>query len=215
MTKVNPAAARVMLKARVFVAAFILALPATLPASTTLSAHELIENLSTDILAVARESNEKDYRTKLRSVIDDKYIERIDFLRIAKAATGAKAFNNATADQQNALVHELRAYLNGLLISAARNLPEYTIELLPSDGRGKKKTKVGIILKDATNGFKLEAEVILHSLDGPWKIYDLNIAGTSAMLAVKFFIKNSIKKHGIDGLISDLKKLNAASITPE
>ena len=183
--------------------------------STTLTAHDLIDNLSKEILATARSSNKNNYRENIRKILDDKYIERIDFLRITKASTGTKAFNTATENQQNALVREYSEYLIGLISSAAYQLPDYTIELIPSDSdEKKKKTEVGIKLKNTKTETEINAEFILHSLDGPWKIYDLNIAGTSAMIASKFFIKTSIEKSGIDGLIDELKKLNRAT-TPK
>ena len=183
--------------------------------STTLTAHDLIDNLSKEILATARSSNKNNYRENIRKILDDKYIERIDFLRITKASTGTKAFNTATENQQNALVREYSEYLIGLISSAAYQLPDYTIELIPSDSDEKKiKTEVGIKLKNTKTETEINAEFILHSLDGPWKIYDLNIAGTSAMIASKFFIKTSIEKSGIDGLIDELIKLNRAT-TPK
>ena len=184
-------------------------------ASTTLTAYDLIDNLSQEILAAARASNNNNYRENIREILDDKYIERIDFLRITKTSTGAKAFNNASDDQQEALVREYSEYLIGLISTAAYNLPDYTIELIPTDSsKNKKKAEVGLKLKNTNTNAEIEAEFILHSLDGPWKIYDLNIAGTSAMIASKFFIKTSIEKSGIDGLIDELKKLNRAT-TPK
>ena len=202
---------------RIFLITIVFAVPATIPASTTLTAHELIDSLSKEIVRAARASSEENYKENIRKIIDDKYIERIDFLRITKTSTGTKAFNNATAEQQDALVHEFSEYLIELIITAAYKLPDYSIELIPADSEttGKKKAEVGVILKDEKTGFKIEADFILHSLDGPWKIYDLNIAGTSTMLASKFFIKTSIEKHGIDGLIDDLKKLNNAEDSPD
>ncbi len=199
------------LKAIVFVV-FTIVLSSTLPASTPVTAHELIDNLAKEILTVVRASSKENYKENLRQVIENKYIERIDFLRITKSSTGTKAFNRATKEQQGALVEEYSEYLTSLMITAAYKLPEYSIELIPpASDEQKKKTEVGLILKDAETGFNIEVDFILHSLDGPWKIYDLNIAGTSAMIASKFFIKSSIEKHGFDGLIDDLKKLNEAA----
>ena len=201
---------------KVWLVVFIFVVPAPTFASTTLTAHELIDNLAKEILKVASTSTPKNYRENIRKVIDTRYIERIDFLRITKTSTGTKAFNNATAEQQHELVNEYSEYLTGLIITAAYTLPDYTLELLPANGEvNRKKAEVGLLLKNVTTGFNIEAEFILHSLDGPWKIYDLNIAGTSAMIASKFFIKNSIEKHGFDGLIDDLKKLNDAASAPE
>lgn len=183
--------------------------------STTLTAYDLIDNLSKEILATARSSNKNNYRENIRKILDDKYIERIDFPRITKTSTGTKAFNNATRNQQDALVREYSEYLIGLISTTAYQLPDYTIELIPSDSdKKKKKTEVGLKLKNTKTKTEINAEFILHSLDGPWKIYDLNIAGTSAMLASKLFIKSSIEKSGIDGLIDELKTLNRAT-TPK
>jgi len=199
------------LKTLLFSFALTTTLVVSVAASTTLTAYDLIDNLSKEILATVRESNNKE---NIRKIIDDKYIERIDFLRITKISAGAIAFNNATKNQQDALVREYSDYLIGLITTAAYNLPDYTIELIPTDkNETKKKAEVGLKLKNTKTNLEIRADFILHSLDGPWKIYDLNIAGTSAMIASKFFIKSSIEKNGIDGLINELKNLNEAALT--
>ena len=111
--------------------------------------------------------------------------------------------------QRSALIDEYSRFLIGLLSTAIFENSDYRVELAPFDGdESKKKVEVGLKIIDPVSENETRIDFVLHSLDGPWKIYDLNLFGTSTLGANKSFFRDIIKKHGFDGLIADLKRRN-------
>lgn len=188
-----------------------LAFPVISVSSGTPTANELVSEMTEEIQTVARASDKKNYRNKIRQVIDSKYIDSIDFRRMTiNAAGGPKTFKKATSDQQETLIDEYSEFLIGMLSVAIYENSNHQIKVLPADktSENKKKTEVGVILKDPVTGNESDVDFVLHSLDGPWKIYDLKLFETSTLKSNKDEFRSIIKSEGFDGLIDTLKEKN-------
>jgi len=196
------------MKLKIFLIAFIFSLSGNSLSATTQTAHDFVNELTTDILQVAQESTSENYKEKIGEVIDGKYKERIDFLRMARITTG-KAFNAATEKQRSALVDEYSRFIIGMISSSVYEFSDNTVNLLPLEKDVEaEKIKIGLVMKDPVSKDENRVDFALHSRDGSWKIYDLYVLDESTLKSHKSQFKDIISNDGFDGVIELLKDRN-------
>jgi len=196
------------MKLKIFLIAFIFSLSGLSYSATTQSAHDIVSELTTEILKVARESTKKNYEEKIGKVIDDKYKELIDFRIMARATTGM-AFKDATEKQQNDLIEEYSSFIVGMISSSVYEFSDNSAKLLPlEEDVEAEKVKIGLVMKDPVSKDENRVDFALHSRDGPWKIYDLYVLEKSTLTSHKNQFKEIIGKDGLDGVIELLKERN-------
>lgn len=187
------------MKIKAFIVALVLLLP-TVALSSEQTPHELVDEMTSTILSAAKSSTEKNYRENIQKIVNRDYNDKIDFLRMTRNSAGIKNFKRATSAQQATLVEEYAEYITGTLSTAIFEHSDHTIEVLAgSTPKDKNKVEVSLTIKDPVTGTENTVGFMLHSLDGDWKIYDLNIFDTSSLETNKPYFRDKIKRVELKG----------------
>ena len=178
--------------------------------SAPISASQMIENFSVDVMKVVRESNKNNYKKNIRALITDKYSENVDFKRMTLVAAGGKSFmKNTSKKQKSALINEYSRFITGFMSTVIFENSNHSVDVLPFEGNDTKKTaKVHLETKNPVTGEKNKFSFAVNSIDGSWKIHDLIVLDTSQVKSNAKEYAPIIKDNGYNGLISDLKELN-------
>lgn len=143
----------------------------------------------------------------LRRKMDEIVAPSLDFITMTKLAVG-RYWRDASDDQKRALVTEFRELL---LRTYAESLKEYDneeLELLPlqpGDRDDRVKVRSRVIQSD---GPELSVNYSLRFHDDQWQVYDIVIDGISMVTNYRSTFSSEIRKNGIDGLVSTLRKKN-------
>ena len=177
----------------------------TVALSSGQTPHELVDEMTSTILSAAKSSTKKNYRVNIQEIVNRDYRNKIDFRRMTMKSAGIKNFNRATSEQQKTLVEEYAEFITGTLSAAIFEHSDHAIEVQAgSAGKDTNNVEVGLTIKDRVTGKENTVGFLLHSPDGDWKIYDLNIFDTSSLKTNESYFKDKIEKSGIEGLIEDL-----------
>jgi len=149
--------------------------------SIPISAPQMIENFSVDVMKVARESNKNNYKKNIRALITDKYSENVDFKRMTLVAAGGKSFmKNTSKKQKSELINEYSRFITGFMSTVIFENSNHSVDVLPFEGNDTKKTaKVHLEAKNPVTGEKNKFSFAVNSIDGSWKIHDLIVLDTS------------------------------------
>ncbi|MDA8011862.1 MAG: ABC transporter substrate-binding protein [Gammaproteobacteria bacterium] len=208
---------------RAFVAAALSMLLAPLAFLPAPSAHAqadpgaMIEGVVEQLLGelTARRGELKDNNKKLFDLVDRLVVPVFDIPRISKLVLG-KNWKRASASQRAVFGEEFKKLMIG---SYATALFDYTgkekIEFTGSKLTERKGRKFAEVLSEVTLSEAAQPVSVNYSLllgtDGKWRIYNLSIADLNMITHYRATYAASIDALGIDGLISSMKKVNAAN----
>ncbi len=131
----------------------------------------------------------------------------LDMPRIARWVLG-KHRRQASAQQQQEFVREFRELLFRVYSMQAPKYIDVKVDYLPvqtSDGGLKAVVPTRVIQSD---GRIAKLSYRLHHKDGVWRLYDLAVDGISLLTTFRSAIESEIQRHGIDGVIAQIKDSN-------
>ena len=190
-------------------ATFLLALvPALAMAEETPDA--LVKRTTNEVLTIIKA--DKDIQSgnssKVVQLAEQKVLPHFDFDRMTRLAVG-RNWNQATAEQKQALTKEFRTMLVRTYSSSLSQYRNQTIDVKPS--------KVGPNDKEATvrtaviqqGGPQIPIDYAMEKMDSGWKVYDVIIDGASLVTTYRGTFNDQVQKGGIDGLLKTLQDRNA------
>jgi phospholipid transport system substrate-binding protein len=168
--------------------------------------NELLDRLSANAEQIKQD---KSLAYKLSNEL---VIPHIDFPRITRLIIG-KYWREANDHQRQRLIDEIsslliRSYVTAMSAYADDTLTEEQVTYLPSRyqaGDSKATVRASIALD---SGQTVEVHYALYRTDDQWKIYDIRIEGISLALTYRASFGDTIKHHGLDGLITQLEDRN-------
>jgi phospholipid transport system substrate-binding protein len=181
--------------------------------SYTSEAFDLIKEQSDKMLSFITSLDKK---AKNREELIEKksyelLVPHISFKSMTYLATGKSDFAKMSDEKQE----ELTEAFKGLLVKTyAKTMNKYTNEKILYDPfeAGKKKGRAVVktnISQKNTVAIPVHYKLILKN--NKWLIYDILVDGISLITSYRTTFKNEIKKHGVDGLIKNLREKASAS----
>jgi len=166
---------------------------------------EILRKTTEDLMTTIK--NDKDLasgdRGKAYALVESKIVPHFDFLRMTRLALG-KNWNQATPEQQTAVVDAFRTLLVRTYSSALTRFRNLTITYKPWTGSpADANTIVQSTVVD--NGRTVPLDYQMTHADGSWKVYDIKVDGISLVTNYRSDFNDRIKASGVDGLIHDLQ----------
>jgi phospholipid transport system substrate-binding protein len=150
---------------------------------------------------------------QLFKLVDEIVLPNFDFGRMSKLVL-AKYWRTATDEQKSRFTAAFRALI---VRTYALSLLEYTdeeINFLPMTGDLKKrKVTVRTEVTKPGNSSGIPINYFMYLPKDAWKVYDVKVDAVSLVINYKKTYGSSIKKNGLDKLISDLEAKNIESQT--
>lgn len=146
----------------------------------------------------------KERRDALRQVINPHF----DFSEMAKRSLGSN-WNQASADQRREFVEIFsdllaKTYLNKVELIRRGTVTVEREHLFPPTGGGTLRAAVNTTVTYKGDDFPIDYR--LYNLGKGWKVYDVIIENIGLVSNYRTEFNGIVRKKGIDGLISDLRK---------
>jgi phospholipid transport system substrate-binding protein len=166
----------------------------------------LAKTTTQEVLAILRA--DKDIQggnvQKVYDLVEAKVLPHFDFNRMTQLAVG-KHWNAASPQQKQALVKEFRSLLVRTYSTSLTQFSNQTIDfkpfsMKPDDNEVTVQTEV-----KQPGGNPIPINYDMYKTAFGWKVYDVAIDGVSLVINYRSSFANTIRKSGIDGLISALE----------
>ncbi len=168
----------------------------------------LVKATVVDVLEAIKQNKDK---RALREVAAQKVLPHFDFAQMTQLAVG-RAWRDASADQQQALVEGFRALLVNTYVSALSHAANggQTLEVKPLQlqPRQKEATVRTFVSEPGKQPIAIDYK-LAHSAGG-WKVYDVAVENLSLVTNYRGSFAGEISRAGIDGLIKTLDAKNRA-----
>ncbi|MGD8207857.1 MAG: ABC transporter substrate-binding protein [Thiohalocapsa sp.] len=174
------------------------------------SATQLVERTAEDMLRTlqTRRAEIDTNPLLINRLVGTKLAPHFDFERITRSAVG-RDWAKASPAQRGQLVD---AFRDLLIRTYAKSLLKYSgqeIVYQPS----KPGTRDGTVVVSTEVRSPGSSPVIIdyrmHNLSGRWKVYDVIIENVSLISNYRSQFRSTIGRHGVDGLIAELKAKNS------
>lgn len=181
------------------------------------AAQTLVKEVTAELLGVFRDRasanglDADEIARQLREIVEP----HLDLVTMTRLAVG-RHWRDADDDQKRALVSEFRELLIRTYSRALEEVDGYDgqqLEFLPlRDGEHADRVEVRsrFIQHDGPN---IPVSYGLRYTAGAWKLYDIVIDGISLVTTYRSSFNTVVGRDGIEGLIEDLRKKNAAGET--
>ena len=170
----------------------------------------LVKRTTDEVLAIIK--SDKDLQSgnisKVVQLAEQKVLPHFDFERMTRLAVG-RNWNQATAEQKQALTKEFRTMLVRTYSSSLSQYRNQTIEVKPAKiGAGDKEATVRTAVIQQ-GGPPIPIDYAMEKMDSGWKVYDVIIDGASLVTTYRGTFNDQVQKGGIDGLLKTLQDRNA------
>ncbi|MCP4042046.1 MAG: ABC transporter substrate-binding protein [Gammaproteobacteria bacterium] len=193
----------------------------TVESAVPASPRELIMEKSEQLVTGIKENlgENGDYFTAARKLAEEILLPMVDFPRISKKVLG-RHWAGATPDQRQDFNREFRDFLAHVFVTAMVNYADEIVSHAQdvsyppvhlSPGMQQATVRMRVRLK---SGLKPTVRYRMHIEDGKWMIHDLSIAGISFSSTYRSSFHREIVRHGLDGLITQIKERNRNSKSP-
>lgn len=172
-------------------------------------ADRFIEQLSSDVLAKIRAdtSVQSGDLQQVSRFVDAAIMPHVNFERMTALSVG-RAWRQATADQQKALIAEFRTLLLRTYSGALSQVGDKQIKVRPF--RGDASADEVIVRSEVVGGRgdPVQIDYRMEKAGSTWKIYDVNVLGIWIVQTYREQFAQEISARGIDGLIRSLSDKN-------
>jgi phospholipid transport system substrate-binding protein len=156
----------------------------------------------------ARQAELKQRPERIPDAIGDIVRPYFDFSAMASSAMG-KYWRSASSDQQNRITNEFSTLLIRTYGAALLNYSGKPIEYKSARrSNDNKRVEISSVVTPA-NSQPISIDYRLHQSGGNWRVYEVQIDGVSMISNYRSSFASEIRKGGIDGLISELKRRNS------
>lgn len=162
----------------------------------------LVQRLAAEVLDAAKATTGD---VDVAALVDAKIMPNVDFARMTASAM-ARAWRDATPEQQQRLQVEFKALLVRTYAGALAQAKDRTVVVKPLRGAPGDDALVRTLVKG--QGEPLQVDYRLVRETAGWKIVDLNVMGVWLVEAYRGQFAAEIGARGIDGLIATLTARN-------
>jgi phospholipid transport system substrate-binding protein len=200
------------MKKMIFILAFMLWVPAALPAAEEVMPDHLLRatiDKIDQLLAMDRGVDPEDPR-RLYAMIDfcEEVLPHIDFRGMARSVLGP-AWRKASEEQRVRFTREFRYLLVRIYGAALHKNHDQQIIYLPFFGKpGDKTAIVKTEVKPAGGGPNVQINYSFYRVNSFWKLYDITVDGVSLVTTYRTTYADLIRREGIDSLIAGIARSN-------
>jgi phospholipid transport system substrate-binding protein len=171
----------------------------------------LVKNVTTEVVELISKDKEikAGSRAKLIEVIEVKVLPHFNFNAMTALAMGQN-WSKANPEQKKQLTQEFRTLLVRTYASALAAYSDQKFDFRPLRAKPN-DTDVTVnvrILQPGTQPVTLDYS--MEKAGSGWKVYDVMVGGVSLVANYRTEFANTVRASGVDGLIKDLQKKNAA-----
>jgi phospholipid transport system substrate-binding protein len=190
---------------RMATAALVL-LAAPLALAQELAPEALMRAVSDEVVASMKVIAPGDTE-KLATLVEAKILPHFDFARATQIALGAN-WRQASPAQRERLIQEFRTLLVRTYSGALAAYRGQAIEFRPARARPG-DTEVTVRSQVRQPGAEAIAiDYDMHKPEAAWKVFDVRISGISLVATYRSAFNETVRNHGIDGLIGTLADKN-------
>mgnify|MGYP006277774911 FL=1 len=168
-----------------------------------------VETLSNDVLTRIRsdKSVQSGDFQQVSRFVDSAVMPHVNFERMTALSVG-RAWRQASADQQKALVAEFRALLLRTYSGALSQVGDKQVKVRPF--RGDASADEVVVRSEIVGGRgdPIQLDYRLEKAGNAWKIYDVNVLGIWIVQTYREQFAQEVAARGIDGLIRSLSEKN-------
>jgi phospholipid transport system substrate-binding protein len=187
------------------VALFAFAFP-SVPRASDSTPEGFVKSTVEDVLAAIKQNKDK---RALRVMAAQKVVPHFDFAHMTQLAVG-RAWRDASADQQQALVEGFRSLLVNTYVSALSQAANdvHVLEVKPVQlhPRQNDATVRTLVREPGKQPIAIDYK-LLHGPEG-WKVYDVPVENLSLVTNYRGSFAGEINRSGIEGLIRALDAKN-------
>ena len=170
----------------------------------------LARSTTQEVLAILKQDKEirSGDLSKAYQLVEAKILPNFDFNRMTQLALG-KNWPRATAKQKQELVTEFRNLLVRTYSSSLTAFSNQTVEFKPLT---LKPTDTDVTVRSEIRqpgGQPIPIDYSMYKTSFGWKVYDVTIDNVSLVTNYRASFANTIRQHGIDGLIKTMASQSA------
>ena len=178
-------------------------------ASAQTTPDRFVESISNDVLNRIRsdKSVQSGDFQQVSKFVDSAVMPHVNFERMTALSVG-RAWRQASADQQKALVAEYRTLLLRTYSGALSQVGDKQVKVRPF--RGDAGADEVIVRSEILGGRgdPIQIDYRLEKSGAAWKIYDVNVLGIWIVQTYRDQFAQEVSARGIDGLIRSLSDKN-------
>ncbi len=178
------------------------------------AARAMLETVAGDMMAALRDPHARGSTADLQALVEQHLVPHIDF-EVSSALVLGKHWQDASASEREAFIHEFRAFLTRFYAQAlsgylkARDVPSDIIAF-GDELRVKGDRQVLVsstITQPGGTGFPVAYRLLWVD---SWKVIDVNLGGISMVRNYQVSFSSTVANEGIGGLIAQLRSRNDA-----
>ena len=170
---------------------------------------QLVQKITDEVLAAIKSDKQlaAGDKQKALKLAEEKVLPYIDFEQATRLAVG-RAWSQASAEQKQKLVNEVRNMLVRTYSNAIEAYQGQTLKVLPARGKQDPEDTTVRTQFIRAGGQPLPIEFHMRQTDKTWKVYDIVVEGVSLVMTYRSEFDAVVKQEGIDGLIKRLAQKN-------
>jgi len=175
----------------------------------------LVKQTVEQVLSTLRAKKEefKQQPGKLYQLVDTEVLPHFDFDRMSRLVL-AKNWKTATSAQQQEFVKEFRTLIVRTYALSLLNYTDETISYLPMKGDpASRKVTIRTEITKPGSTQKLPIEYKMYLPKNKWQVYDVTVDNISLILNYRQSYADEVHRNGLNKLIADMAKKNAAAET--
>lgn len=169
----------------------------------------LVRATTDDVVRIVKQDPEikSGKSSKVDALVEAKILPHFDFVQMTKMAM-ARNWSKATSDQQNQLVEQFRSLLVHTYAASISSVSDYKIDVQPTR-MSADDTDVLVSTSVSRPGTApITIDYRMEKSGNTWLVYDVLVDNVSLVTNYRSNFNSEIRRSGIDGLISALRKRN-------
>ena len=171
----------------------------------------LVKNVTLEVIELITKDKEikAGSRAKVVAVIEQKVLPHFNFGAMTALAMGQN-WSKANPEQKKRLTEEFKTLLVRTYASALAAYSEQKFDFRPLRAKAN-DTDVTVNVRVLQPGAQpVTIDYSMEKTAQGWKVYDVMVGGVSLVANYRTEFANTVRASGVDGLIKDLQKKNAA-----
>ncbi len=177
--------------------------------AASLAPEQLIKQVADRVLSDIKQNADR-FRAdpaSLHELVSQIVLPNFDFDAMTDLALGNYR-DKISSEQRPLIVNEFRALLVRTYSSALLEYNDQQLTYLPSEGDPASGATVVRTEIEQAGGFPIPIDYSMRKGDEGWKVYDISVDEVSLVTNFRSSFARAIRKDGVDGLITSLKRRN-------
>jgi phospholipid transport system substrate-binding protein len=140
-------------------------------------------------------------------------LPQFDFALMTRSILGRNFWSQSTASQKDALIREIRTLTLNTYVAAYTSYQDFVIEYKPVNmAASDNEVTVKTLIRLPSGAESVSMDFYFHKASDGWKVFDIDLAGRSMVLARREELTPILRGGSIDAAIKLLSDLNASNV---